>query len=125
MTKVEGVIFPEMEYQQFLAVGRFMIQRSRSDGGYVFYPRVVAPRTGASDLEWVEASGHATVYSTTIISDKSSTARYNVSLVTLKEGPRVMSRVVGIEPEQVRIGMAVKARIVREEGEPLLLFEPA
>ncbi|HEX5535954.1 MAG TPA: zinc ribbon domain-containing protein, partial [Sphingobium sp.] len=38
---------PEAEWRAHLAEGRFMIQRSRSTGGYVFYPRVAEPGTGA------------------------------------------------------------------------------
>jgi hypothetical protein len=46
-----------------------MIQR-RSGGGYVYPPRVAEPRTGATELQWVEASGLGTVYSTTVIRQK-------------------------------------------------------
>ena len=35
-----------------------------------------------------------------------------------------MSRVDGLAPERVRIGMAVCARIVDEQGQPLLVFVP-
>ena len=52
---------PEQEYFAHLAAGRFMLQRSVSTGGYVFYPRVAEPGTGATDLEWVEASGRASI----------------------------------------------------------------
>ncbi|MEP6874803.1 MAG: OB-fold domain-containing protein, partial [Burkholderiales bacterium] len=49
---------------------------------------------------------------------------YNVVLVDLDEGVRMMSRVEGLKPEDVRIGMRVQAR-VRTEGEtPLVVFEP-
>ena len=41
---------PEQDYLQHLSQGRFMIQRSRASGAYVFYPRVAEPRTGATDL---------------------------------------------------------------------------
>ena len=47
-------IKPEAQYQQFLAEGRFMIQRSRASGRHVFYPRMAAPGSGDTDLEWVE-----------------------------------------------------------------------
>ena len=40
-------------------------------------------------------------------------------------GVRLMSRVDGLAPERVRIGMAVRARIVDEQGQPLLVFVPA
>jgi uncharacterized OB-fold protein len=101
-----------------------MLQRSRATGRYIFYPRVAEPGTGSTDLEWVEASGSGTVYSTTVIRQKPPIPSYNLALVDLAEGPRMMSRVEGIPPEQVRIGMSVSAKIVRENDVPLLVFEP-
>jgi uncharacterized protein len=116
---------PEKEYFEHLSQGRFMIQKSRSTGGHVFYPRVAQPRTGATDLEWVAASGRGTVYSTTVIRQKPPTPNYNLALIDLAEGPRMMSRVEGIAPEDVRIGMPVKAKIVHENEQALVVFEPA
>ena len=116
---------PEKEFFEHLAQGRFMIQRSRSTGGYVFYPRVAEPGTGATDLEWVAASGRGVVYSTTVIRQKPPTPNYNVALIELAEGPRMMSRVEGITPEQVKIGMPVKAKVIVEGEQPLVVFEPA
>lgn len=116
---------PEQDYFEHLAAGRFMIQRSRSTGGHVFYPRMAEPGTGATDLEWVEASGRGTVYSTTTIRQKPPTPHYNLALIDLEEGPRMMSRVDGIAPEEVRIGMAVTARVVREGDQSLVVFVPA
>lgn len=117
-------IQPEAQFQQFLKDGRFMIQRSRSTGGHVFYPRVAEPVTGARDLEWVEASGQGVVYSTTVVRKKPPTPSYNVALIDLQEGPRMMSRVEGVAPEDVRIGMPVKARIATEGETYLVVFEP-
>jgi uncharacterized OB-fold protein len=116
---------PDIEFQRFLAEGRFMIQRSRSGGEFVFYPRVVAPGTGARDLEWVEASGRGRVYSTTVVRRKPPEPSYNVALVDLEEGPRMMSRIEGLAPEEVKIGMAVKARIAVQDDEPVIVFELA
>src|SRR4051812_1159068 len=105
-------IKPELQFQQFLAEGRFMIQRSAGSGRHVFYPRVAEPATGATDLEWVEASGRGTVYSTSVVRQKPPTPSYNVALIDLAEGPRLMSKVAGIAADEVRIGMAVAARII-------------
>jgi uncharacterized OB-fold protein len=116
---------PEQDYFEHLAQGRFMLQRSRSTGGYVFYPRVAEPGTGATDLEWVPASGRGTVYSTTVIRQKPPTPNYSLVLVQLAEGPRMMSRVDGMAPEDVRIGMPVQARVIRDNDQPLVVFEPA
>jgi uncharacterized OB-fold protein len=46
-----------------------------------------------------------------------------VALIDLAEGPRMMSRVIGIAPEAVEIGMNVKARII-DDGGPIVVFEP-
>lgn len=118
-------IQPEVDFLKFLEQGSFRIQRSRSSGRHIFYPRVAEPLTGSTDLEWVDASGRGTVYSTTVIRQKPPAPSYNLALVDLEEGPRMMTRVEGIAPEQVKIGMPVKAKIVREEDRALLVFEPA
>lgn len=116
---------PDREYRQFLADGRFMIQRCRDSGRYVFYPRVAEPVTGSTNLEWVEPSGKAEVYAVTVIRQRAPTPHYSVVLVDLEEGPRMMSRVDGIPAENVRIGMKVQARVITEDGEPIVVFHPA
>jgi len=55
----------------------------------------------------------------------SSGGDFNVALIDLAEGPRMMSRVVGIAPEDVKIGMKVIAKIEELNGAPAVLFEPA
>lgn len=101
-----------------------MIQRLRASGAHVFYPRVVEPRTGDTDLEWIEASGRGSVYSTTVQRSKPPAPDSNLALIDLAEGPRMLSRVEGIAPEDVTIGMAVRARI-RDDGDgPFVVFEP-
>ena len=121
----EGLVRPARDYYAFLAEGRFMLQRSRQSGQFLFHPRVAEPLTGSTDLEWVEASGRGTVYSTTAIRQKPPAADYNIALVDLAEGPRMMSRVEGIAADEVHIGMAVSAKIITEDGQPLLVFTPA
>src|SRR5690606_8035235 len=116
---------PDRDYQAFMQQGRFMIQHSASSGRHVFYPRSVAPGTGAEDLEWVEASGRGVVYSTTVVRAKPPAVSYNVALIELEEGPRLMSRVENIDPSVVQIGMPVRARIAREENLAFVVFDPA
>jgi uncharacterized OB-fold protein len=118
-----SLIRPEEEYRTHLAAGRFMLLRSRVTGKHLFYPRIAAPGTGCRELEWVAASGRGEVYATTVVRPKPPQSPYNVALIALSEGPRMMSRVEGIDPEEVRIGMAVQARIAVEEGSPLVVFD--
>ena len=64
MTAIE-TLGPQAAYQAHLEAGRFMIQRAKSTGEYVFWPRVLTP-SGATDLEWVPAKGTGTVYAITV-----------------------------------------------------------
>lgn len=113
---------PETHWRAALTEGRLLLQRARDSGATFFPPRLVEPGTGDATLDWVEASGLGTVYSVTLISPKLPAEPYNVVLVDLDEGPRLMSRVTG--PGEVTIGLRVRARI--EQGdEPILLFDPA
>ncbi|HXT09427.1 MAG TPA: OB-fold domain-containing protein [Roseiarcus sp.] len=112
---------PQAQFKAYLAEGRFMIQRSRSSGHYVFYPRVAVPGSGETDLEWVAASGEATVYAITV--NRTREGAYNIALVDLAEGPRMMSRIEGVETAP--IGARLKARIAAIEGEPALVFDLA
>ena len=73
---------PEQQFLAHLASGRFMIQRGVERGVFVFYPRAVAPVTGEA-LEWVEASGRGTVYSTTVVRKRPPEENLNVVLIDL------------------------------------------
>jgi uncharacterized OB-fold protein len=58
------------------------------------------------------------VYATTTVHPAAGDA-YNVSLIDCREGFRMMSRVEGVAPAEVRIGMEVELRISPQpDGEP-------
>jgi uncharacterized protein len=114
----------EAHWRAALAEGRFLLQRGCASGRAFFPPRIAEPGTGDS-AEWFEASGEGRVYSVTVVARKPPETPYAVVLVELAEGPRVMSRIEGVAPDAIRIGMAVKARIIADDGAPLLVFEPA
>ena len=121
---LKGSIGPEQQFKNYMSEGKFMIQRCKSLNKFFFHPRVAFPGTGERDLEWVEVSGNGTVYSTSCnrrLPEKGGD--FNVSLITLDEGPRMMARVEGIDPEKVEIGQRVKARISSLKGEPAIVFD--
>lgn len=95
------------------------------DGKAVFYPRVVAPETGGP-LEWKISKGLGTVYATTTVHPRKGDP-YDVSMIDLDEGFRMMSRVENIDPMDVKIGMRVKVRMMpateKEPAHPV--FDPA
>ena len=124
MTKLSPDGGVDAQFAAHLSAGRFMIQRGTESGTAVYPPNAFAPETG-EDLEWFEPSGEATVYSVTIVRKRPPAPPYAIALVDLAEGPRMMTRIDGVEAESVRIGMAVRARIIKEGEANLVVFEPA
>ena len=115
---------PEARWRAHLAEGRFMIQREAGNGRAVFPPRPMGPGTGAA-LEWVEASGKGEVHAVTVMRRRPEQGGdLGLCIVELAEGPRMMTRVVDVEPSEVRIGMKVAARIEEVEGELAVVFAP-
>jgi len=109
---------PQAQYQAYLAQGRFMLQYSASSGQHLFYPRIAVPGSGATDLEWVPASGLGTLYAITL--NHSRQGSYNIALVDLDEGPRMMSCLLGCET--AAIGSRLQAEIVELQGQPAVAF---
>lgn len=125
MTKMSGPGPHEM-YQRRLTEGRFEIQQCDECLKYQFYPRYSCRYCGSDQLQWRIPSGKAVVYSTTVVRQRAEKGGdYNVAIVELAEGPRMMSRVDGVAPEEVEIGMQVLPTIITNEGSPLLVFVPA
>lgn len=115
---------PTSTYFKHLDEGRFLIQRSASTGEWVFYPRMIAPVSGATDLEWVEPSGLGTVYATTVKRLKPPAENVNIAIVELDEGPRLMTHVQSIPAEDVFIGMRVRAKVVDgPDSRKIVVFE--
>lgn len=116
---------PLTAWQAALEQGSFQLQCCRDCGRYVFYPRLVCPHCAGTALEWVAASGNGTVYSTTVVARKPDQGGpYNVALVDLQEGVRMMSRVEGLLPQDVAIGQHVTAFVGRIDGKAAVLFRP-
>ncbi|MCY1290379.1 hypothetical protein D9M69_339990 [compost metagenome] len=109
-------------YFRRLGEGVFEIPQCRDCGGHHFFPRVLCPHCGSAALQWAAPSGFGTVYSTTVVRKKEQD--YNVCLVDLDEGPRLMSSVVATDPSAVRIGDRVRAEVRRTGEEALLVFAP-
>ena len=119
-------ISPRQKYLDYLKNGELAYQVCTDDGAVVFYPRAVAPITGSENLEWRVSDGVGTIYSTTTVMPRGKTP-YDVSLVDMDEGFRLMSRVEGIDPMDVKIGMRVKFKVHQddEDSDPYPVFEVA
>lgn len=115
----------QTHYQAELDAGRFCLQQCLQCARHVFTPRELCPHCGAGTLRWVRASGAGTVYSvSTIARQRDEGGNYNVALIDLDEGVRMMGRVEGIAPEDVRIGQRVQGHVAQQQGHGLVLFRP-
>jgi uncharacterized OB-fold protein len=115
---------PTVTFQRYLESGELSFQHCRSCSAAVFYPRVLCPYCGSEDLEWRESKGAGTVYTTTMIYRRNET--YNVSLIDLDEGFRMMSRVEDTPQDEVQIGTRVSFEVRRsgEDHSPVAVFVP-
>lgn len=109
---------------------RFMLPRCENCGRFHFYPRPVCPHCYGARIAWAEASGRGEVYSHSTVHRAPSPAfkddvPYVIAIVKTDEGPHLLSRVVGVAPETVHIGMRLRARLHGKSGDVLVPdFEP-
>lgn len=114
----------QVQYQAELNAGRFLIQRCGGCDRHIYYPREVCPHCGSDALHLVPPRGTGTVYATTTVRRKAEAGGdYNVVLIDLDEGVRLMSRVEGVAPADVTIGQRVQARVAVKEGVGLVVFD--
>jgi len=116
---------PHATYVSHLEKGELAYQFSPQANRAVFFPRVLCPFTGSDQLEWRVSKGRGTVYSTTVVYPAEG-APFNVALIDVEEGFRLMSRVEDIAPDAVKIGMRVRFRVHKAGGdeEPVPVFTP-
>jgi len=88
------------------------IQKCRICGTHYFYPRDFCPSCFSFDVEWVRASGRGTVYSFTICHRGAPgferDVPYNLAIIELEEGARMMSNLVECAESDLKVGMAVE-----------------
>ena len=119
-------------YWDALAEHRIRIQYSPSSGEYVFYPRVLAPRTLADDLEWREISGLGTLYTYTIAHRPvhpsfADAVPQILAIVEWDEGPRVSTEIIVDDPSSLSVGMRVTPVFVDypDDDVTMLRYAPA
>jgi uncharacterized OB-fold protein len=104
---------PDPEQQPFwdgCREGRFLVRRCRACGAFHFYPRPFCPECWSPDVEWVEATGRATLYTWSVVHSNdlppfNERVPYVAAVVDLEEGPRVMTNVEGCDHDALEIGM--------------------
>ena len=114
-------ITPEAKpYWEGLREGKLMLPRCRACRRAFFYPRVLCPHCHAADIEWFQASGRGTLHSFEIGYQSFNKAfkvkpPFVLAMIELEEGPRMMSNLIGIEPDPKKIRCDMPVEVVFEK----------
>jgi uncharacterized protein len=109
--------------------GRLVLPRCDECATVIWYPRAFCPACGSTSVTWIDAVGTGAVYSCTVVrkgqGQYREAAPYVVAYVELDEGPRMMTNVVGCDPDAVHIGMRVEVTFdATDKGTALPRFRP-
>jgi hypothetical protein len=125
--------FPEPDSQPFWEATKnheLRYQKCNACGSVVFYPKHHCTSCGSADLAWHASKGQGTLYTYSVVRANRSPAfmeyvPYVLAYVDLDEGFRMMTNIVGVEPEKVRIGMRLRVKWEDHDQVALPFFEPA
>ena len=108
---------------------RMIAGKCNQCGTLAYHQRPVCIKCGQDKFERVPLSGEGTIYTYSVVNgggapsefdeEQTMTGDVYCGIVELEEGPRVMVRFTDINPEQLKIGMKVRAvvrRLYDQEG---------
>lgn len=107
------------------AAGLLLLARCDRCDTVIWYPKTFCPGCGGNAVSWIEASGNGTIYSYSVVHRGAGAFRdaapFVVAYVELAEGPRVLTNIVGCEPDEVSIGQPVRV-VFFDTGEGCALY---
>jgi uncharacterized OB-fold protein len=122
---------PDTEpFWQGCAKGELLLQRCLPCKAYRHPPSPICHVCLSPDHEWVASNGRGTVYSFVVVHQAlrgwTGEVPYVLAVIELAEGPHVVSNILDLPPDQVRIGMAVRVFFERASEDIVLpKFRPA
>lgn len=129
----EPVPTPETrEFWEAAARRELRIQRCTSCRRFYFHPRPFCPdpACASDEVRWATVSGRAKLASYVInhrpLPKFQSDEPQIIAIVTLDEGPRMMTNLVGIDPDpnQLTLGMDLEVDFVPRGQQQLPVFRP-
>ncbi|HIA15853.1 MAG TPA: hypothetical protein EYN72_03585 [Dehalococcoidia bacterium] len=92
--------------------GELRVQKC-SNCGHIRHLSPACPQCLKAEHEWVAASGRGTVYSWIVVHQRYNRAfeedlPYNVTIVELDEGPRMVTSLVDVENQDIKAGKPVE-----------------
>ena len=110
---------PTPETQHFwdgTAAGELRLQRCRGCAHTYFPPQPFCPACASDDVEVVRASGRGSL-SSYVITHRAAPgfeAPYVIAAVELEEGPRLLSNLVGVEPQPEQLPLDLPLEVTFE-----------
>ncbi|MFA4835117.1 MAG: Zn-ribbon domain-containing OB-fold protein [Dehalococcoidia bacterium] len=106
------------------------LQQCNDCGKFRFYPRSICPECFSYNTLWTRVSGRGKIYSFTVSYRPASKAfkadvLYNIAIIELEEGVRMLSNIVECRNDDIRIDMSVE--VVFDDVTPevtLIRFRP-
>jgi len=94
---------------------RLMVQRCSDCDTFQGPGRFVCDNCLSDHLTWVQASGKGTVFSFVIMHQRyhpgfAAEIPYNIATVELEEGPRLLTILINIANDDIRVGLPVKVK---------------
>ena len=110
LPKLEGLTG---EYYGWLKQHELRFQRCTQCGHWRHVPRELCPECGSGDWEWARSSGKGTVFTWSTIYRPlhpgfMNDAPYATVVVELEEGPRVLTWLVDVPPDEIAFDMPVE-----------------
>lgn len=120
---------PDQDFQNHVADGQLWLQICDDCSNIIFMPRILCPKCGSLSLTWKPTEGRGTVYSRAVIHRRAKPGQpepvnHALVLIDLDEGPRMMSHLPNTKPEDIYIGMRVRAQIQGDSGAKMVIFHP-
>jgi uncharacterized protein len=112
-------------FWDYLVQGELRVQRCAACGALRHPPRPMCARCRSFEYDWAPVSGRGEVYSYVVTHQPIHPALvdrvpFATVLVALEEGPRLVSNLVDVAPEEIAIGMPVQV-VFHAAGEGITL----
>ncbi|MQT42457.1 MULTISPECIES: OB-fold domain-containing protein [unclassified Pseudomonas] len=110
-----------MPFWEGLKARRLLIQQCNACTHWNFYPRRHCPVCLEHDLTWHEVDGAATLYSYTVtriatLPDFIDEMPQKLAVVELAQGVRINTNLVGLDENEIKIGMALQPVFAEVDG---------
>ncbi|GIW40195.1 MAG: hypothetical protein KatS3mg076_0772 [Candidatus Binatia bacterium] len=109
-----------------------LVQECETCGHRYFYPRPLCPRCFSSRVRWLRCSGRGRLHTFVVNhrppKDFPLPAPYVIAIVELEEGPRMLTNLVGVDPDPKTLRCDMPVEVVFEditEDIALPRFRPA